>query len=179
MGDELVVRGNPLRTVYPAYASRVDFGRLDTTYPMLLIVPQNGTEKILRQRVPRPPGPGRFAGATYSLPMLLADVRIPTSEPPPITQVGTEGVVVTLPFGDGWFRAGAWLRTEQKDADFARIREAFRQIAGTDYDMSEPRWFSRFAAPLKDTVPARLTHSAATTSQTRPSPCRPSRGPAS
>ncbi|GAA2871495.1 hypothetical protein GCM10020220_071000 [Nonomuraea rubra] len=29
----------------------MDFGRLDTRYPMLLIVPQNGTEKILRQRV--------------------------------------------------------------------------------------------------------------------------------
>ncbi|MEV0822474.1 FAD-dependent monooxygenase [Nonomuraea rubra] len=193
MGDELVARGNPLRTVYPAYASRVDFGRLDTRYPMLLIVPQNGTEKILRQRVAdlgveirrnanvvgltqdaesvrlgledgteldtryvigadgahstvRDLVDVGFAGATYSLPMLLADVRIPASEPPPITQVGTEGVVVTLPFGDGWFRVGAWLRTEQKDADFARIREAFRQIARTDYDMSEPRWFSRFAA---------------------------------
>ncbi|MEV4064334.1 FAD-dependent oxidoreductase [Nonomuraea dietziae] len=50
MGDELVAGGNPLRTVYPAYASRVDFGRLDTRYPMLLLVPQNGTEKLLQQR---------------------------------------------------------------------------------------------------------------------------------
>ncbi|GAA4973881.1 2-polyprenyl-6-methoxyphenol hydroxylase-like FAD-dependent oxidoreductase [Nonomuraea thailandensis] len=51
-----------------------------------------------------------FAGAAHSLPMLLADVRIPASEPPPITQAGTRGVVVTLPFGDGWFGVGAWLR---------------------------------------------------------------------
>ncbi|MEO3872250.1 FAD-dependent monooxygenase [Nonomuraea sp. B12E4] len=193
MGDELVARGNPLRTVYPAYASRVDFGRLDTRYPMLLIVPQNGTELILQQRATdlgveirrnanvvgltqdaesvrlsledgtelaaryvigadgahstvRDLVDVGFAGATYSLPMLLADVRIPTSEPPSIAQVGAEGVVVTLPFGDGWFRVGAWLREAQKDADFAQIREAFRHIAGTDYDMSEPRWFSRFTA---------------------------------
>ncbi|MEU4547649.1 FAD-dependent oxidoreductase [Nonomuraea dietziae] len=193
MGDELVAQGNPLRTVYPAYASRVDFGRLDTRYPMLLLVPQNGTEKLLQQRAAelgvqirrnanvigltedaesvqlRLEDGGEleagyvigadgahstvrdlvdvgFAGATYSLPMLLADVRIPTSEPPPITQVGTQGVVVTLPFGDGWFRVGAWLREQQSNPDFAQIREAFRHIAGTDYGMSEPRWFSRFTA---------------------------------
>ncbi|MDQ8702381.1 FAD-dependent monooxygenase [Streptomyces sp. LHD-70] len=193
MGDELVARGNPLRTVYPAYASRVDFGRLDTRYPMLLIVPQNGTEKILQQRAAELGVEIRrnanviglaqdtesvrltledgtelaakyvigadgahsairdlvnvgFAGATYSLPMLLADVRIPTSEPPPITQVGTQGVVVTLPFGDGWFRVGAWLLKEPNNTDFAQLRNAFRHIAGTDYDMSEPRWFSRFTA---------------------------------
>ncbi|MER6950752.1 FAD-dependent monooxygenase [Nonomuraea sp. NPDC000554] len=193
MGDELVARGNPLRTVYPAYASRVDFGRLDTRYPMLLLVPQNGTEKLLRRRAAELGVEIRrnanvvglaqdtesvrltledgaeldaryvigadgahstvrdlvhvgFAGAAYSLPMLLADVRIPTSEPPPITQVGTEGVVVTLPFGDGWFRVGAWLREEQDNPGFTQIREAFRVIAGTDYDMSEPRWFSRFTA---------------------------------
>ncbi|WP_197093698.1 FAD-dependent oxidoreductase [Nonomuraea sp. SBT364] len=193
MADELVARGNPLRTVYPAYASRVDFGRLDTRYPMLLLVPQNGTEKLLRRRATdlgvdirhharvvdltqdaesvrlrledgtelaaqyvvgadgahstvRDLVDVGFAGDAYSLPMLLADVRIPASEPPPITQVGTEGVVVTLPFGDGWFRVGAWLREERDDAEFARIREAFRRIAGTDYGMSEPRWFSRFTA---------------------------------
>ncbi|NUP76333.1 MAG: FAD-binding protein [Nonomuraea sp.] len=193
MGDELVAAGNPLTTVFPAYASRVDFGRLDTRYPMLLLVPQNGTEKLLQRRAAELGVRIRrnaqvagltqdaesvqltlqdgdklearyvigadgahstvrdlidvgFAGAAYSLPMLLADVRIPTSEPPPITQVGTQGVVVTLPFGDGWFRVGAWLRKEPKNADFAQIRAAFRQIAGTDYDMSEPRWFSRFTA---------------------------------
>ncbi|MFB4289455.1 FAD-dependent monooxygenase [Nonomuraea sp. ATR24] len=193
LGDALVQAGNPLRTVHPAYASRVDFGRLGTRYPMLLLVPQNGTEKLLQGRaaelgvrirrdaqvtgltqdadsvrltlkdgdelearyvigadgahstVRDLAGVG-FAGAAYSLPMLLADVRIPAAEPPPITQVGTQGVVVTLPFGDGWYRVGAWLREEEKDAGFARIREAFHHIAGTDYGMSEPRWFSRFTA---------------------------------
>ncbi|OLT30295.1 hypothetical protein BJF79_39180 [Actinomadura sp. CNU-125] len=193
MADDLVAQGNPLRTVYPAYASRVDFGRLDTRYPMLLIVPQNGTEKVLRRRAADLDVPIRrgaevvgltqdaesvrltladgtglsaryvigadgahstvrdlmnvgFTGETYSLPMLLADVRIPGSETPPITQVGTQGVVVTLPFGDGWFRVGAWLRAERPDAEFAHIRQAFRDIAGTDHGMSEPRWFSRFTA---------------------------------
>src|SRR5918998_1231538 len=50
MADQLVAQGNPLRTVHPAYASRVDFSRLDTRFPMMLIVPQSGTEEVLRGR---------------------------------------------------------------------------------------------------------------------------------
>ncbi|GAB3468057.1 FAD-dependent oxidoreductase [Actinophytocola sediminis] len=194
MADHLVARGNPLRTVHPAYASRVDFGRLDTRYPMMLIVPQSGTETLLRTRaaelgvrvrrdarvvgLTQDPesvqlrladgttlsaryvigadgahstvrdalGIG-FTGETYSLPMLLADVRIPGDELPPITQLGRQGAVVVLPFGDGWFRVGAWLLDgDEREASFGQLRTAFTQIAGTDYRMSEPHWFSRFAA---------------------------------
>jgi 2-polyprenyl-6-methoxyphenol hydroxylase-like FAD-dependent oxidoreductase len=194
MGDELVARGYPLREVHPAYASRVDFGRLDTRYPMMLVVPQSGTEALLRDRavelgvtihrdtevvgldqdadsvrltldggshleasyvvgadgahstVRDLLGVG-FTGATYEMPMLLADVRIPGANEPPITQVSAEGAVVVLPFGDGWFRVGAWLLADDRDEpEFGRIRAAFHRIAGTDYSMSEPRWFSRFTA---------------------------------
>ncbi|MGP3932074.1 FAD-dependent monooxygenase [Nonomuraea sp. KM88] len=196
LGDELVARGNPLGTVHPAYASRVEFERLDTRYPMLLIVPQSGTEQVLLDRaaelgvdIVRNAGvvglsqdagsvrlaledgtelPARyvigadgahstvrelldvgFAGETYSLPMLLADVRIPGPGLPPITQVGAAGAVVAIPFGDGWFRVGAWLLDGDapgRQPAFGQIRRAFEDIAGTDYRMGEPRWFSRFAA---------------------------------
>lgn len=194
MADQLVARGHPLRTVHPAYASTVDFGRLDTRYPMLLIVPQSGTEQMLHDRalelgvrirrgakvtgltqhedsarlrldagaeleasyvigadgahsiVRDLIGVG-FAGQAYDLPMLLADVRLPDGAEPPITQVSAEGAVVVLPFGDGWFRVGACLlRQPESEPDFAQIRSAFNRIAGTDYDMSEPRWFSQFIA---------------------------------
>ncbi|MEU3270195.1 FAD-dependent monooxygenase [Saccharomonospora sp. NPDC006951] len=194
LADGLVSEGNPLRTVHPAYASRVDFGRLRTRYPMMLIVPQSGTERALRDRVSELGvrtlrgaetvaltqdadavrvglGDGTelraryvvgadgahstvrgllavgFTGETYNLPMLLADVRIPGMAPP-ITQIGKPGAVVALPFGDGWFRVGAWLLgdDEGREAHFGRIRDAFVRIAGTDYGMSEPRWFSRFVA---------------------------------
>ncbi|ASR36250.1 hypothetical protein BAY61_15950 [Prauserella marina] len=193
LADRLVAEGNPMRTVHPGYASRVDFGRLRTRYPMMLIVPQSGTERALRERVSalgvrmfrgevvglvQSPDSVRvglndgteldaryvvgadgahstvrglldvgFTGETYDLPMLLADVRIPGATPP-ITQIGEAGAVVTLPFGDGWFRVGAWLldNDERDEARFGRIRDAFVRIAGTDYGMSEPRWFSRFVA---------------------------------
>lgn len=194
MGDELVARGHPLREVHPAYASRVDFGHLDTRYPMMLVVPQSGTEALLRDRAAELgvqirrnaevvdldqgddgvrlalAGGGHleagyvvgadgahsavrdlvgvgFTGDAYEMPMLLADVRIPDGQDVPIAQVGTEGAVVVLPFGDGWFRVGAWLLHEEAgEPGFERIRTAFHRIAGTDYAMSEPRWFSRFTA---------------------------------
>ncbi|WP_035696810.1 FAD-dependent oxidoreductase, partial [Glycomyces tenuis] len=194
MADELVEQGNPLRTVHPAYASTVDFGRLDTRYPMLLVVPQSGTEQLLSRRANELGVQIRrgaavtdltqdassvrlhlddgtelvtqyvvgadgahstvrdlidvgFVGESYDMPMLLADVRLPSGADSPISQVGTEGAVVVLPFGDGWFRVGAWLlRPEETGTDFAQIRRAFHLIAGTDYDMSEPRWCSRFLA---------------------------------
>lgn len=59
------------------------------------------------------------------------------------------GVVLVVPFGDGWFRAIAWDRLrEQVPLDvplpMAEVRDAFRRIAGTDFGMCEQRWSSRF-----------------------------------
>ncbi|PRX97768.1 FAD-dependent monooxygenase [Allonocardiopsis opalescens] len=194
LADELLAVGNALRTVRPAYVSELDFGELDTRYPLLLFVPQNGTEQVLERRarelgVPVDRGaavvgleqdaggvgleldsgavlPARyvigadgahsavrrlvgteFDGETYPSRMVLADVRLaPDAPEPPMDSFGPEGVVVALPFGDGWYRVGAWLTRADTGAppDIRELRASFRRIAGTDYGMGEPRWISRF-----------------------------------
>lgn len=196
LADTLVAHGNPLRRVTPAYASHVDFGHLDTRYPMLLIVPQSGTEELLAERVAefgvetirgaevteihqddnevrlrltdgtthtasyvigadgahstvRDSVGAGFTGDTYELPMLLADVRLDPGARPALNTVGRAGAVVALPFGDDWYRVGAWLLDPlPSDAPprIEHIRTAFHTIAGSDYGMSEPRWISRFTA---------------------------------
>jgi hypothetical protein len=60
-----------------------------------------------------------------------------------------EGVVLCVPFGDGWYRAIAWDRLRDRapmdePITAAEMRSAFDRIAGTDFGMSEPRWSSRF-----------------------------------
>ncbi|MGV0746086.1 FAD-dependent monooxygenase [Mycolicibacterium sp. XJ870] len=91
-----------------------------------------------------------FVGKQYETHVLLADVRL--ASPPTETlfaRTGTEGVVLFVPFGDGWFRAIAWDRLrEQAPLDepvtLDEMRDAFRRIAGEDFGMSEMRWSSRF-----------------------------------
>ncbi len=91
-----------------------------------------------------------FVGEHYPTHILLADVRL--AEPPEeamFTRNGVEGVVLCVPFGDGWYRAIAWDRLRQRApldelVTGAEMRSAFDRIAGTDFGMSEPRWSSRF-----------------------------------
>jgi hypothetical protein len=61
-----------------------------------------------------------------------------------------EGVVLVVPFGDGWFRAIAWDRQREQaplsePVSIAEMRSAFRRIAGDDFGMSDMRWSSRFS----------------------------------
>ncbi|QVQ50309.1 FAD-dependent monooxygenase [Spiractinospora alimapuensis] len=196
LGDGLVARGNPLRRVAPAYASQVEFGQLDTRYPMLLVVPQSGTEELLTERVAefgveilrgaevadvdqdddevrlrltdgtthtasyvigadgahstiRERVGAGFTGDTYELPMLLADVQLAPGARPSLSKVGRAGVVVALPFGNDWYRVGAWLLDplpQGTDPRTDHIRAAFLEIAGTDHGMGEARWITRFTA---------------------------------
>jgi 2-polyprenyl-6-methoxyphenol hydroxylase-like FAD-dependent oxidoreductase len=91
-----------------------------------------------------------FVGKQYATHILLADVRLTT--PPEVAMFATAsaaGVVLVVPFGDGWFRAIAWDRLrEQVPLDvplpMAEMRDAFERIAGTDFGMREQRWSSRF-----------------------------------
>ena len=91
-----------------------------------------------------------FAGEQYATHIMLADVRL--ARPPGETLFGattTEGLVLFVPFGDGWFRAIAWDRTREdvplaEPVTFDELRGAFRRIAGDDYGMGEPRWSTRF-----------------------------------
>ena len=91
-----------------------------------------------------------FVGKQYQTHILLADVRL--AEPPAeamFARNNNDGVVICVPFGDGWFRAIAWDRLREQ-APLAEpvtgpeIRDAFRRIAGTDFGMGDPRWSSRF-----------------------------------
>ncbi|MGH8876287.1 MAG: FAD-dependent oxidoreductase [Stackebrandtia sp.] len=200
LADPLVKAGHPLPRPRTEYLGEIDLTEMDTRFPMMLLVPQNGTEQVLTRRalelgvrivrgaevvsleqdvdearlgltdgtrlrasyvvgadgahstVRELLGVG-FVGERYSVPMVLADVRIPELDglAAPISQAGPEGVVVTLPFGDGWFRVGYWLSQEPASADdpapdIDQIRAVFTRIAGTDHGMTGPRWISRFVS---------------------------------
>jgi 2-polyprenyl-6-methoxyphenol hydroxylase-like FAD-dependent oxidoreductase len=91
-----------------------------------------------------------FAGTQYETHIMLADVRL--TNPPEqamFAEASNDGVVIVVPFGDGWFRAIAWDRLrEQVPLDvplpMEEMRDAFGRIAGTDFGMREQRWSSRF-----------------------------------
>ena len=91
-----------------------------------------------------------FVGSQYETHILLADVKM--ANPPEeglFARTNAEGIVLVVPFGDGWFRAIAWDRLrEQAPLDEpvteAEIRSAFARIAGEDFGMTEMRWSSRF-----------------------------------
>jgi 2-polyprenyl-6-methoxyphenol hydroxylase-like FAD-dependent oxidoreductase len=200
LADQLVARGNRVTSVSPTPGATLDLSTIASRFPMLLIVPQSGTEKILEDRVRElgvpityganvvgldqdadgvrlqvQGGSGRetvrasyavgadgahstvrrlagveFAGQQYQTHIMLADVTL--ADPPVGTLFGTSnanGLVLVVPFGDGWFRAISWDRTRERAAldepvTLAELRESFLRIAGADYGMGEPRWQTRF-----------------------------------
>ncbi|QNJ94309.1 FAD-dependent monooxygenase [Mycolicibacterium fluoranthenivorans] len=91
-----------------------------------------------------------FVGKQYQTHILLADVRL--AAPPGETlfaATGPQGVVLFVPFGDGWFRAIAWDRLREQaplsePVTVQEMRGAFDRIAGHDFGMGEMRWSSRF-----------------------------------
>jgi 2-polyprenyl-6-methoxyphenol hydroxylase-like FAD-dependent oxidoreductase len=91
-----------------------------------------------------------FVGKQYETHILLADVRL--AQPPSdglAAKTSGDGVVLLVPFGDGWFRAIAWDRTREQaplsePVTLAEIRAAFLRIAHTDFGMVDMRWSSRF-----------------------------------
>jgi 2-polyprenyl-6-methoxyphenol hydroxylase-like FAD-dependent oxidoreductase len=91
-----------------------------------------------------------FVGKQYETHILLADVRL--AHPPSdglSAKTSPDGVVLLVPFGDGWFRAIAWDRTREQaplsePVALSEIREAFLRIGKTDFGMTDMRWSSRF-----------------------------------
>ncbi|MBG0565814.1 FAD-dependent oxidoreductase [Actinoplanes aureus] len=91
-----------------------------------------------------------FAGKQYQTHIMLADVRL--GEPPEeamFARTSTDGAVIAVPFGDGWFRIIAWDRRRDRvplsePVTYAEMRDAFRRIAGSDLGMGTPRWSTRF-----------------------------------
>ena len=202
MAEELLPHGVPIYEVAPAPGAVLNLRELKSRYPMLLIVPQSGTERVLEARATQlgvqimrgaevvglnqdadgvtvDLGDGTslrtkyvvgcdgahsavrrlvgidFVGSQYETHILLADVRM--SNPPEeglFARNSADGIVLLVPFGDGWYRAIAWDRTrEQAPLDEpvteAEIRSAFDKIAGEDFGMTEMRWSSRFLSERK------------------------------
>jgi 2-polyprenyl-6-methoxyphenol hydroxylase-like FAD-dependent oxidoreductase len=96
-----------------------------------------------------------FVGRQYETHILLADVQLTRAPQETLSGVTNErGVVLMIPFGDGWFRAIAWDRLREQapltePVTEAEIRDAFHRIAGEDYGMKEMRWSSRFLSERK------------------------------
>ena len=199
LAGEVLLQGVKVPQVAPVPGAVLNLAELPTPYPMILIVPQSGTEKVLRARAERlgvpivrgaevvglrqddsgveleigGPSPRTeraryvvgcdgahsavrrlvgvdFVGKQYETHILLADMRL--DDPPPdglYAATNTQGAVVAVPFGDGWYRTIAWDRLrEQVPLDVpvtrAEMADAFTRIAGTDLGMGEPRWSTRF-----------------------------------
>ncbi|WP_006244658.1 FAD-dependent monooxygenase [Mycolicibacterium tusciae] len=91
-----------------------------------------------------------FVGKQYETHILLADVALARAPGDTLTGVTNErGVVLMIPFGDGWFRAIAWDRLREQaplsePVTLDEIRDSFSRIAGDDFGMSEMKWSSRF-----------------------------------
>jgi 2-polyprenyl-6-methoxyphenol hydroxylase-like FAD-dependent oxidoreductase len=91
-----------------------------------------------------------FVGKQYETHILLADTRL--DRPPEekmFARASNQGVVLVLPFGDGWYRAIAWDRLREQaplrePVTAVEMRDAFNRVAGDDFGMSEMRWSSRF-----------------------------------
>lgn len=81
---------------------------------------------------------------------MLADVRFDGDIPAGLFgRTAEDGVVLSVPYGDGWFRAIAWDRRRDtvpldEPVTGEEMRSAYLRIAGTDFGMSESRWTSRF-----------------------------------
>ncbi|HZM83494.1 MAG TPA: FAD-dependent monooxygenase, partial [Candidatus Limnocylindrales bacterium] len=197
MADQLVSQGIVVQEVQPAPGSFLDLRPLATRYPMVLIIAQSGTERMLEQRAKelgaeivrdaevvglRQDGAGvtldieggrsvraryvvgtdgahskvrdligvDFVGKQYETHIILADVML--SRPPQETlfgATGPKGLVLFVPFGDGWFRAIIWDRQREdvpldEPVTLTELQESFRRIAGDDCGMQEPRWRTRF-----------------------------------
>jgi 2-polyprenyl-6-methoxyphenol hydroxylase-like FAD-dependent oxidoreductase len=200
LADALIPRGLRVESVAPTPGASVDLDVVDSRYPMVLIVAQSGTERLLAERalslgariergtkvtgltqdadgvrleVDGSDGPSTvdaayvvgtdgahstvrelcgipFVGAQYETHIVLADVRL--SRPPVdalFARSTADGLVLFVPFGDGWFRAVAWDRRRDAVAldvpvTHDELRETFTRIGGEDFGMGAPRWSTRF-----------------------------------
>src|SRR4051812_43138017 len=200
LAEDVISRGLPVQRISPTPGATVDLTKLRTRYPMVVMVPQSGTEHVLEERARQlgaeivrgaevvglsqdadevrleVQGPGglevvqaayvvgadgahsavrrlvgvHFVGKQYETHILLADVQL--NRPPGETLFGAstrDGLVLFVPFGDGWFRAIAWDRSRERvpldePVTLEELRSAFRRIADDDFGMGEPRWSTRF-----------------------------------
>lgn len=91
-----------------------------------------------------------FSGRDYDTRILLADIRLDRKLPPAINPfIGADGVALLPPYGDGWYRATVWDRTQQgspvdEPVTLAELNEALGRITAGEVAASEMRWSTRF-----------------------------------
>ncbi|MFJ8650404.1 FAD-dependent monooxygenase [Streptomyces sp. NPDC093546] len=90
-----------------------------------------------------------FPGESVISSIMLADVRLTEEPEGALMASGTsDAFAFVVPFGDGWYRVGAWSRhrlvPDSEPVDFDEVRTLTRTALGTDLGMHDPRWLSRF-----------------------------------
>ncbi|MCV7094403.1 FAD-dependent monooxygenase, partial [Mycobacterium kubicae] len=80
-----------------------------------------------------------FVGEQYETHIMLADVRLdPPQDSPMFARFNREGLVLVLPFEDGYFRVIAWdLKNEdvslEKPLELDEVKSVARRVGGSDY----------------------------------------------
>ncbi|MUM18096.1 hypothetical protein BI330_16885 [Mycobacterium sp. CBMA 623] len=103
-----------------------------------------------------------FVGDQYETHIMLADVHLdPPEDSPMFARFSREGLVLVLPFEDGYFRVIAWdLKHEDvpigKPLELDEIRSVARRVGGTDYGIRDPRWMSRFLSERRQAAKYRV-----------------------
>ncbi|GAB3733650.1 FAD-dependent monooxygenase [Nocardiopsis nanhaiensis] len=91
-----------------------------------------------------------FSGRSYDTHIILADVRTEQDLPLAVNPfMGSDGVVLLPPYGDGWYRATIWDRRRQgvplaEPVTFDELDESVRRISGGAVSIAEMRWSTRF-----------------------------------
>ncbi|MEU9734192.1 FAD-dependent oxidoreductase [Streptomyces sp. NPDC048002] len=89
-----------------------------------------------------------FRGRTYDIAPILADVRLQTPPPDDVVILSGGGaMMVTVPFGDGWYRVAVghrdhpWTRDE---VTLEELSERLTEVLGFDPKPHDARWLARF-----------------------------------
>ncbi|GGG09404.1 FAD-dependent oxidoreductase [Rhodococcoides trifolii] len=91
-----------------------------------------------------------FPGREVLRSMVLSDAKLDRPPTDAITvNVGGDCFAFLAPYGEGWFRVIAWdRRAHHRDdapVELEEVRGLLQRAMGTDYGLSDIRWYSRFA----------------------------------
>ncbi|GAA1462581.1 FAD-dependent monooxygenase [Nocardiopsis exhalans] len=109
------------------------------------VVGTDGAHSVVRAQL----GVG-FSGHSYDTHIILADVRLDQDLPRAVNPfMGSDGVALLPPYGDGWFRATVWDQTRQAvpldhPVTPDELNESLGRITGGQLSVAETRWSTRF-----------------------------------
>ncbi|ALR10184.1 hypothetical protein BST43_20580 [Mycobacteroides saopaulense] len=208
LAGQVLARGKAMGTLAPLPGVSMDLNTIDSSFPMVVMVAQSGTEAVLEQRarglgveivrgaelvgleqddlahlrfVDGSSESARyvvgcdgahsavrsllgvdFVGEQYQTHIMLADVLLdPPENSPMFARFNRDGLVLVLPFEDGYFRVIAWdLKNEDvpldKPLELEEVRSVARRVGGSDYGIRDPRWMSRFLSERRQAAKYRV-----------------------